>query len=49
MDLKTVVKRLGEYASPQLACNWDNVGLLVEPSGPAKVHRSAAMRAPFLS
>lgn len=32
MDLKTVVKRLNEYASKDLACDWDNVGLLVEPS-----------------
>ena len=32
MDLKLVVKRLQEYANINLACDWDNVGLLVEPS-----------------
>ena len=32
MDLKVVVKRLQEYANINLACDWDNVGLLVEPS-----------------
>ena len=32
MDLKNVLKRLEQYANSGLACNWDNVGLLVEPS-----------------
>jgi hypothetical protein len=31
MDLKKVVQRLNQYASKDLACDWDNVGLLVEP------------------
>lgn len=31
MDLKLVVKRLQEYANLNLAADWDNVGLLVEP------------------
>jgi len=32
MDLKLVTKRLQEYANLNLAADWDNVGLLVEPS-----------------
>jgi dinuclear metal center YbgI/SA1388 family protein len=32
MDLKLVVKRLEQYANLKLAADWDNVGLLVEPS-----------------
>ena len=32
MDLKLVAKRLQEYANLNLAADWDNVGLLVEPS-----------------
>ena len=32
MDLKIVVRRLQEYAPLPLACDWDNVGLLVEPT-----------------
>ena len=34
MDLKDVVKKLHEFAPLQLAEEWDNVGLLVEPSQP---------------
>lgn len=34
MDLKDVVKKLHEFAPLQLAEDWDNVGLLVEPSPP---------------
>ncbi len=33
MDLKNFVKRLEEYGQKRIACDWDNVGLLVEPSG----------------
>lgn len=32
MDLRLVCKRLNEYANLGIACDWDNVGLLVEPS-----------------
>jgi putative NIF3 family GTP cyclohydrolase 1 type 2 len=32
MDLKLINKLLQEYGKPSIACNWDNVGLLVEPS-----------------
>jgi hypothetical protein len=39
MDLKLVVKRLEQYASLKLACNWDNVGLLVEPTESLTVKR----------
>ena len=39
MDLKLVVKRLQEYAPLSIACDWDNVGLLVEPTDPLKVER----------
>jgi dinuclear metal center YbgI/SA1388 family protein len=39
MDLKTLVKRLDEYANINLACDWDNVGLLVEPSSRQTVKR----------
>ena len=31
--LPEVVRRLGKFASTKLAEKWDNVGLLVEPSG----------------
>jgi dinuclear metal center YbgI/SA1388 family protein len=37
MDLKLVVKRLEEYAPLSNACDWDNVGLLVEPSSESNV------------
>ena len=33
MDLKEVVAKLNEFAPLHLAEKWDNVGLLVEPSG----------------
>ncbi len=33
MDLKLVVKSLQYYGKPHTACDWDNTGLLVEPSG----------------
>jgi dinuclear metal center YbgI/SA1388 family protein len=39
MNLNQVVKRLTEYANLNLACDWDNVGLLVEPSGPVAVEK----------
>jgi dinuclear metal center YbgI/SA1388 family protein len=39
MDLKQVVKRLEEYAPLNIACDWDNVGLLVEPSGELRIER----------
>lgn len=39
MDLKIVVKRLQEYAPLPLACDWDNVGLLVEPTEPLVVKK----------
>ena len=39
MDLKTLVKRLNEYAPKELACDWDNVGLLVEPSNLTQVKK----------
>jgi putative NIF3 family GTP cyclohydrolase 1 type 2 len=39
MELKTVVKRLNEFANASLAADWDNVGLLVEPSGKLLVER----------
>ena len=37
MDLKEVVTRLNGFAPLHLAENWDNVGLLVEPSQPHSV------------
>ncbi|XP_020826659.1 NIF3-like protein 1 [Phascolarctos cinereus] len=37
MDLKTLVSSLNDFASLSLAENWDNVGLLVEPSPPHTV------------
>ena len=37
MDLKEVVTRLNGFAPLHLAQNWDNVGLLVEPSHPHSV------------
>lgn len=37
MDLKEVTKKLNEFAPLHLAQNWDNVGLLVEPSPPHAV------------
>jgi hypothetical protein len=32
MDLKNVVEKLEAFASKSLKADWDNVGLLVEPS-----------------
>jgi dinuclear metal center YbgI/SA1388 family protein len=37
MDLQKVVKCLNEYAPKELAADWDNVGLLVEPSKPSLI------------
>lgn len=37
MDLNAVVAKLESFAPVSLAEQWDNVGLLVEPSGPHKV------------
>lgn len=34
MELNSVVSRLDAFAPPKLAEEWDNVGLLVEPSKP---------------
>jgi len=39
MDLREVVARLHKFAPPWLAENWDNVGLLVEPSSPHIVEK----------
>ncbi|XP_030065077.1 NIF3-like protein 1 [Microcaecilia unicolor] len=38
MDLGALVTSLNDFASLSLAENWDNVGLLVEPSPPHVVH-----------
>lgn len=38
MDLKSVVKKLQQFADPSLAESWDNVGLLVEPTPPHEVY-----------
>ncbi|XP_033747026.1 NIF3-like protein 1 [Pecten maximus] len=37
MKLQSVVGLLCQYASPKLAGDWDNVGLLVEPTDPHEV------------
>eukprot|EP00794_Sanderia_malayensis_P014312 gene14312-15801_t len=37
--LEDVIKHLKKFASTSLAEGWDNVGLLVEPSGPHKVKK----------
>ena len=37
LELKEVVKRLNVFAPPTLAGSWDNVGLLLEPSGEKQV------------
>ena len=39
MDLKSVIKRIEEYGNSKIACDWDNVGLLVEPSGSLNINR----------
>nr|XP_034337005.1 NIF3-like protein 1 isoform X1 [Crassostrea gigas] len=39
MDLKSVVKKLRQFADPSLAESWDNVGLLVEPTPPHEVKK----------
>jgi len=39
MDSKQLIKRLAEYGENKIACDWDNVGLLVEPSGPLVVKK----------
>lgn len=39
MDLKQLCKRLHEYGQTKIACDWDNVGLLVEPSGPMQIKK----------
>lgn len=39
MELASVVCRLDALAPPALAENWDNVGLLVEPSPPHQVRK----------
>ena len=33
MDLKVIVQKLESFAPKSLAGSWDNVGLLIEPSG----------------
>lgn len=39
MDLQKLIKRLSEYGENKIACDWDNVGLLVEPTGPLQVNK----------
>lgn len=39
MDLKKIVKRLEEYASLDTAVDWDNVGLLIEPTDARQVKK----------
>ena len=39
MDLKEVVKKLENFAPSHLAGSWDNVGLLIEPSGEKTVKK----------
>jgi putative NIF3 family GTP cyclohydrolase 1 type 2 len=39
MDLKEVVKRLEHVAPTSLAGSWDNVGLLIQPSGDKLVNK----------
>lgn len=39
MDLKEIVKKLEEYAPLYTSTDWDNVGLLVEPSQPLLVKK----------
>ncbi|XP_061196888.1 NIF3-like protein 1 [Saccostrea echinata] len=39
MDLKSVVRKLQQFADPSLAESWDNVGLLVEPTPPHEVKK----------
>nr|XP_022336773.1 NIF3-like protein 1 isoform X1 [Crassostrea virginica] len=39
MELTLVVKKLKEFADPNLAESWDNVGLLVEPTAPHMVKK----------
>ncbi|XP_065663545.1 NIF3-like protein 1 isoform X2 [Hydra vulgaris] len=38
MELKEVVAKLESFASTKLAENWDNVGLLIQPSSPLLVN-----------
>ncbi|KAF4799630.1 NIF3-like protein 1 [Turdus rufiventris] len=38
MNLRELVSALNDFAPPSLAENWDNVGLLVEPSPPHTVN-----------
>lgn len=39
MDLKVLVNRLTEYAPLNIACDWDTVGLIVEPTEPLTVKK----------
>ena len=39
MDLRSIVSKLEQLAPPRLAAEWDNVGLLVEPSRMGEVQR----------
>nr|ALS04877.1 NIF3-like protein 1 [Pseudodiaptomus poplesia] len=39
MDLKQVVKKLEEFAPSSLAGSWDNVGLLLEPTGTKVINK----------
>jgi putative NIF3 family GTP cyclohydrolase 1 type 2 len=39
MDLKEVVRILQEYAPLNTGCDWDNIGLLTEPTEPLTVSR----------
>ena len=37
MNLPQVIKKLEQFADLRLACSWDNVGMLVEPSQPSSL------------
>ena len=39
MDLQQLVSRLTEYAPLNIACDWDTVGLIVEPTEPLTVRK----------
>jgi hypothetical protein len=49
MNLKEVVTRLNTFAPLSLAASWDNVGLLLEPSGRRIPHFSSIRVLRFLS
>ena len=39
MDLKSLVRHLEAWSPPNIAESWDNVGLLIEPSGTKVVNK----------